>query len=167
MKKRRILLLGAAALAASIAIIPLAATGLFQSVSSSILATKHNPLGIDARVAYVHENTGMSCPMRPCDTSGFVLKVMSKENAIFLGYDICKVGALSCAHYEGFASSLMASPELSNQPEQWGGGNLDWKSDWHAGDTVDIKVNVKPASSEPMSGWVELGESQILEFERI
>jgi len=81
LKKRRILLLGAAALAASIAIIPLAATGLFQSVSSSILATKHNPLGIEARVAYVHENTAMSCPMRPCDTSGFVLKLMSKENA--------------------------------------------------------------------------------------
>jgi hypothetical protein len=165
LKKRRKLLVGAAALSVSIAIIPLAATGLFQSVSSSILATRHNPLGIEARVAYVHENTAMSCPMRPCDTSGFVLNVMSKENAVFLGYDVCKVGALSCAHYEGFASSLVATPEHSNQPERWGSQSLGWKSDWHADDKVDIKVNVTPASSEPMSGWVELGESQILEFE--
>jgi len=167
LKKRRILLVGAAVLSAAITIMFLATSGFFQSISSSIEATKDNTLGIEARVAYVHENTGISCPMQPCDTSGFVLKVMSKENAMFLGYDICKVGALSCAHYEGFASSLRATPELSNQPGKWGGGNLDWKSDWHAGDTVDIKVNVKPASSEPMSGWVELGESQILEFERI
>jgi hypothetical protein len=159
--------LGAAALAASIAFISLAATGLFQSISSSILATKDNPLGIEAKVAYVPENTAMSCPMRPCETSGFVLKLMSKENAVFLGYDVCKVGALSCAHYEGFASSLVATPEHSNQPEGWGSQSLDWKSDWHAGDKVDIKVNVTPASSEPMSGWVELGESQILEFDTI
>jgi hypothetical protein len=158
---------GSAVLSAAISIIFLAATGFFQSISSSLEATKDNTLGIEARVAYVHENTGISCPMRPCDTSGFVLKVMSKENAIFLGYDICKVGALSCAHYEGFASSLGATPELSNQPELWGGRSLDWKSDWHIGDTVDIRVKVAPTFPEPMNAWVELGESQILEFERI
>ncbi len=127
--KRPVVIVGVAA--GVVFLVLLLTTGYYRSVfsSASIAATKNNPFGIEGRVAYVRVNTAIPRPMKPCDTSGFVLKVMGKENAILLEYDICRVGALSCAHYEGFAGLLRATPKLSNQAEKWGGQSLDWRSD--------------------------------------
>jgi hypothetical protein len=45
---------------------------------------------------------------------------------------------------------------------------LQRKSDWKVGDIVDIKVKVAAEGpAESTSEWIELGESQILEFERV
>jgi hypothetical protein len=121
-RRGRVLVSIAAGLFAIVIILLLMVTGDLQSFSSSIVAIKDNRLGIEARVAYVHENTAMSCPFGPCDSSGFVLKVISKNgDAMLQGYDVCKAGAslfAACVHSDDLGYSLVATREFPNDPHE-------------------------------------------------
>lgn len=173
-KRDMVLVCLAAGLSFTIITISLSAMSYLQLFPSSIIATKDNPLGIEARVAYVHQNSAYSCPISPCDSSGFVLKVVSKnEDAVLHGYDVCKAGGgwswfASCVHSDTIMQSLSVTSELSNDSHEWSNAiPLERKSDWHVGDTVDIKVKVTATNIETINGWIELGESPILEFQGI
>lgn len=130
---------------------------------------KENPL--QARVAYVHENTAMSCPVQPCDSSSFALKVTYKNisKATLLGYEICTTSS-SYVQSEGLIYEIEATRigfQNTSSPEGWSNAIfLGQVQGWKAGDSVDIKLLIRPPTTAG-SFWVYLGESEILEFERI
>lgn len=62
--------LGAGALALFIALLFMNDGRLPWAQEPPIVATRDNPLGIDARVEYYHQNTGSTCPINPpCNSS--------------------------------------------------------------------------------------------------
>jgi hypothetical protein len=160
--------LGAGALALFIASLFMN-DGRLPWAAPPLVDIKENPL--QARVAYVHENTAMSCPVPPCDSSGFALKVTheNSSNATLLGYEICTTTS-SCVQSEGLTYEIeFTKTGFRNtfSPEGWSNAIfLGQVQGWKAHDSVDIKLLIRPANTSG-SFWVYLGESEILEFERI
>jgi hypothetical protein len=143
-----------------------------------LYATTDNPLGFDARVAFVRNYTH-SCIKSPCpDAELFMLKTIHTKPAWLFGYRVCNESIpFACVQEEGFssASANPSSEERARPPAFWGGatmGDLNWK----VGSTVHIWVKISPNVitiennsevfhvDEKNIGWVDLGESKIIEY---
>lgn len=72
--------------------------------------TFDNPYGVDAQVFFTQADSRVSCPLRPCDTSGFVLKVVSREDAMLPGYEVCNIIS-TCVHSEDMEAHLLGTSE--------------------------------------------------------
>lgn len=154
----------------------------YMSHVPSSEVTYDNPYGIDARVAYAHAYSGILCPMRPCDTSGFVLKIVSKSEVMILGYEVCNTDS-TCVYSPNIGSAhLFGSPkgfeDATLQSANGFTSYLGKKANWSVGDVVSVKVNAAPAierqennnirtwqvdPSKPAK-WIDMGQSQILEI---
>lgn len=159
-------------LVAGVGLILTISIGLAWSIMPQYSATKDNPDGFAARVAFVR-NFSFSCPKAPCHpVDTFMLKSASAKTVWFLGWVICDAKHFPpCVKLEGFAGGARSSL-LSKPPCQWGMmsiGDLNWKS----GETVRIWAKLAPHhagetdSSQIDQGnvrWVDLGESEIFEY---
>lgn len=76
-------------LASGIGIVILISAGTLSQLWIPLVATKANPLGFDARIAFVHNYTH-SCIRSPCyDSELFTLKTTHTRPTWFLGYLVC------------------------------------------------------------------------------
>jgi hypothetical protein len=135
-----------------------------------VAANNLDAIGIDAKVVYAHVNSAISCPMRPCDSSGFALIVVSRNGtAMLTGYEICQVAGgfmSSCVRSEALLDSIIVAEFVlsHNDISSISGTSvfLGKNKDWNAGDTIDIRIMVMSTKS-PTSSWIGLGRSQIAE----
>lgn len=146
--------------------------------------THDNPYGIDAKVVFAHAYSAISCPMRPCDTSGFVLTIVSRNDVMILGYEVCNTGSTCVYSSDMGISHLFGSPKgFEDDTLQSTSGLTSYlgkKSNWSIGDTVSIKVKAASAierqennittwevdTSRPAK-WIDLGQSKIMEIDII
>lgn len=176
-------IVGLAAGIAFLAIFSMVAIAQYRSHLSASDLTHDNTYGIDARVAYAHTNTAVSCPISPCDTSGFVLMMVSKHDVMILGYEVCNIGS-TCLYDGEMQTPLLGTSKGINDDSLTDTDGLPIylgkKSGGNVGDTVSIKVRAMPAiekqenniatwygdPSEPPR-WIDLGQSRILELDII
>jgi hypothetical protein len=104
--------------------------------------TCNNPYGVRARVAYAHTFSGLSCPSLPCDTSGFVLQMLSDRDVMILGYEASDV-ASTCVYSDGMQTYLPCMSKATDG--NYVASFLGKKSNWHVGDPIVIKVKMAPA----------------------
>ncbi|MEO9309413.1 MAG: hypothetical protein ABI337_03865 [Nitrososphaera sp.] len=132
-------------------------------------STTENPFGIEATLAYV-KDLKISCPIHPCGpVNSFMFKYISNEPVQLISYNIC--GGFTCIKRDGFGSYEPAHPELSEHPEKWGGSTVG-EIPWKVGDTIHIRVKVKPVDVmengtvvyEDKIFFIDLGQSKIPEF---
>jgi hypothetical protein len=93
-------------------------------------STTDNPFGVQATLEYV-KDLKISCPISPCDPlNAFMLSYHSKKPVQIVSYNIC--GGIFCIKRDGIGYSL------------GGGRGTVGEIPWRLGDTVDIRVKVKP-----------------------
>ena len=135
-------------------------------------ATKENPFGIQAVVAYVHD-LKISCPTSPCGPiNALMFKVISKEDVQLWEYNICN--GIHCIRGGG-VGSLRGTTEWDGMPQAWGGGTIG-DLPWKVGDTVWIRVKVAPVTitndgfeeeiiPQPENAmFIDLGTSKIIDL---
>lgn len=172
-----------AGLAAGIALLIIFAI-VFAPYSSRLSTsdvTRDNSYGIDARIVYARAFSGILCPSPPCDTSGFVLKVVSRHDVMVLGYETCDVSS-TCIYSDGTQAThvFSTSKEVGNSIQDVDGITfyLGKKSNWNVGDTVSVKVHTAPpvkklenditswyADPNKAAVWIDAGQSKILEVD--
>lgn len=129
-------------------------------------STTDNPFGIQAELVYV-KDLKISCPMQPCgplDAFGF--RYTSQKPVQLVAYNIC--GGIFCIKREGFGSYGIGGNETHRT---WGGGQTVGDIPWKVGDTVNIRVKVKPVEIledgkvMPKDGifFIDVGKSKITE----
>ena len=132
-------------------------------------STKENPYGVAARVliepTIPPSMIKPKVPSEPRDVLYF--KYTSQEPVQIVGYNICN--GILCIKDESLSYSP-SNPTNANEPHKWGGGTLGDRP-WNVGDTVHIRIKVKPVTiSEdgtlvPQDGkmtFIDLGESKII-----
>lgn len=85
----------------------------YQSQVFDSEVTRDNPYEIDTRIVFAHAYSGISCPMLPCDTSGFVLMLTSKHEVMILGYEVCNIGS-TCLYNAEVQIYLLGTPSGIN-----------------------------------------------------
>lgn len=158
-------------LAAGVCLILAISYSVAWSIAPSSSATKDNPVGFVARVAFVR-NFSHPCLRAPChDIDTFMFKSVSAERAWLLEWVIC-----NAKHYppcvEGFTGGTSSAKSLALPPCHWGMGTIG-QVDWQAGETVHIWVKLAPYNAGETDSsqidkknirWVDLGESEIFEY---
>ena len=166
-------------LAAGIAFIFIMSYGTILLNAPILYATNDNPLGFDARIAFIHNYTH-SCMQQGCpDAEIYVFKRIHTEPAWLLGYVVCNdAHVVSCIRVEGSegASATPTKEERARPPIDWGWDGIGKNLNWKVGSAVHIWVKIAPnivtieGNSEQFHidkeniRWVDLGESEIFEY---
>ncbi len=138
-------------------------------------STRDNPHGLDARVVKTIWNPtddGMWPPELAETRVIFRLYHNSKDPLEYFGYNICS--GVFCIKEESGQYGSVRESNLGNNMQQWPDFNIASYPWWNAGDTVNIRIKVKPTTmlengtivgSNDNMIFIDLGESQILEWE--
>lgn len=151
-------------------VVPIAITvwlgGYFANSYDFAPSTTDNPFGIRAELVYV-KNLKISCPMQPCvPLSAFGFRYTSQKPVQLVAYNIC--GGISCIKREGFGSYGIGGNE---EHRIWGGSETVGDIPWKVGDTVNIRVKVKPVQilengevvPQDKIFFIDVGKSKIIE----
>jgi hypothetical protein len=159
-------------LGAGAALIVALSIGLAWSIMPQFSATKDNPLGFAARVAFVQNFTHPCLTRASChDIDVFMMKSISAKPVWFLEYVVCDANHFPpCA--KRFVGGAYFAGQVSKPPCQWGMMSVGTVN-WQAGDTVHIWAKIAPFSTgetDPSQidnsnvRWVDLGDSEIFTY---
>jgi len=129
-------------------------------------STTDNPFGVRAELVYV-KDLKISCPIQPCGPlNAYMFRYNSQKPVQLVSYNIC--GGVFCIKREGFGSYGIGGNETHRT---WGGGQTVGDIPWKVGDTVNIRVKVKPVEilengkvmPKDEMFFIDVGKSKITE----